>query len=218
MDAIAKPIDYDVSGMNYCESHGVYSGRRCPKCHPIKRPQVIIGKDTEVGWDVKFAPGTVIGNNCNIGDKVITTGACWIGNNVNIRPGAIISKGVVIEDWVFIGPGVITNHTKHVDWGRNVKSKPTITYIAFGSIIGSGTVIVAGVDIKQHSIIGAGSVVTKDIPGDGVYFGNPCVSQSDLKPEMYLNKPHVHAMYRNAEVYKHLKSYMTNLASWNNGK
>lgn len=174
-----------------------------------------IGKRTKVGDNVKFSPGTVIGEDCRIGDNVLTTGACFIGNNVNIRPGAIISKGVVIEDWVFVGPGVVTNHTKHVDWGREQSSKQYVTYIGFGSIIGSSSVLVAGVDIGQHSVIGAGSVVTRNLPGIGLYLGNPCRFKRTLYPEELITKCHIHSMYRNGEVYRHLKHYMPNLATWN---
>lgn len=159
--------------------------------------------------------GINIGDNCEIDYSVIFTGACWIGNHVNIRPGAIISKGVVIEDWVFIGPGVITNHTKHVDWGRDTKSSQYITYIGFGSIIGSGTVIVAGCNIAPNTIVGAGSVITKDLNFGGLYFGNPARFVRELKPEEYANRPHRMNMYRTDEVYRHLKSHMPNLVNWN---
>ena len=157
----------------------------------------------------------VIGEGCQIDESVIFTGACWIGNNVSIRPGAIISRGTVIEDWVFIGPGVITNHTKHVDWGRDARARQYVTYIGFGSILGSGTVVVAGCNLGHHSIVGAGSVVTKDLEGEGLYLGNPARFMRELKPEEYVNKPHENAMYRKGEIYRYLKSHMPNLASWN---
>ena len=156
----------------------------------------------------------VIGSDCDIDDSVIFTGACWIGNHVNIRPGAIISKGVVIEDWTFIGPGVITNHTKHVDWGRDQKAKQYVTYIGFGSIIGSGAVIVAGCNIEPHTVVGAGSVVTKNLFG-GLHLGNPARFVRLLKPNEYVNKPHEYEMYRTKEVYYYLKSHMPNLSGWN---
>lgn len=189
-----------------------------PGVYPVIKNDVIIGKNVKIGNRVTLQEGSRIGNNCIIGDNVITTGACWIGNNVNIRPGAIISQGVVIEDWVFIGPGVITNHTKHVDWGRKKKSPQYVTYIHLGSVIGSGVQILAGVDVKRYSIIGAGSLVTKDVGGHGIYMGSPCQFVKDLPDEYLIDSRHIpvamNAMYRTKEVYATLKKYMPRLKSW----
>lgn len=170
-----------------------------------------IGKNCDYKTSCRFAPGTVIGDNCKIGHNVLTTGACWIGNNVNIRPGAIISKGVIIEDWAFIGPGVVTNHTKHVDWGRDIASKQYITYIGFGCIVGSQASLVAGVRIGENSVVGAGSVVTKDLPSNGVYFGNPCVFKRKMKKTERVELPHKKNMYDTEDIWGYLKSYIPGL-------
>ena len=150
---------------------------------------VQVGKDCKIGHRVTLKAGTIMKNNSIIDDHCCTTGACYIGEHVNIRTGAIISKATIIEDWVFIGPGVITNHTKHVDHGRtNLPNDQLLTYISFGSIIGSQCSIVAGVYIGPHSVIGAGSVITKDIEGNGVYFGDPVKRVKDLPEDWKVDR------------------------------
>lgn len=133
---------------------------------------VIIGRRCQIGDHVILKRGTIIGNDVIIGDGVITTGGCSIGDNVNIRTGAIISKGTFIECNVFIGPGVLTNHTKHV-MGPKAESENLITLIMRGAVIGSGAQLLAGVTIGENVIVGAGSVVTKDLLEEGTYAGNP---------------------------------------------
>ncbi len=140
--------------------------------HVIIEPDVLWGPGCRLGHRVILKRGTRLGKNVVMKDCVVTTGQCWIGDNVDIRTGAIISKGTVIEPNVFIGPGVITNHTKHV-FGPFAPDENLMSVIESGAIIGSGVVILAGVRISGDVVIGAGSVVTKDVLEPGVYVGNP---------------------------------------------
>lgn len=193
--------------------------------------RVHIGENVRFGRDVIIEDDVWIGDRCKIGHRVtlksgthlcddvvfddhcISTGACWLGNHVNVRTGAIISKANVFEDYVFIGPGVITNHTKHVVHGRpNVPHEQLLTYIGYGSIIGSQASLLAGLQIGYLSIIGGGSVVIKDTEACGVYVGSPCKRVSDL-PEMYnMNLPvDAGLCYKTHEVINHLKNYIPNL-------
>ena len=105
----------------------------------IIEPEVIVGNNVKIGHRVTLKSGTIIKDNTIIDDHCITTGACIIGNHVNIRTGAIISKATIIEDYSFVGPGVITNHTKHVNHGRQdkVEDIQLLTYIGYGSVLGS---------------------------------------------------------------------------------
>jgi len=153
-------------------------------------------------------------DNSIIDDHCITTGACYIGNNVNIRTGAIISRATIIEDYCFIGPGVITNHTKQVTHGRteNVPDVQLLTYIGYGTVIGSQASILAGVYIRPQTIIGGGTVVIKDLTEMGVYVGSPAVKKMDVPDNYLMHMPdNAGSMYLNNNVFEHFKSYMESL-------
>ena len=95
-----------------------------------------------------------------------------IGNNVTIKPGAQIWDGVTLEDNVFIGPNVtFTNDL--VPRSKQYPESFEKTWVKKGASIGANATIVAGNTIGEYAFIGAGSVVTKDIPANTVWFGNP---------------------------------------------
>ena len=180
----------------------------------IIEPNVIVGNNVKIGHRATLKSGTIIGDNSIIDDHCITTGACYIGNNVNIRTGAIISRATIIEDYCFIGPGVITNHTKQVTHGRteNVPDVQLLTYIGYGTVIGSQASILAGVYIRPQTIIGGGTVVIKDLTEMGVYVGSPAVKKMDVPDNYLMHMPdNAGSMYLNNNVFEHFKSYMESL-------
>ena len=172
----------------------------------IIEANVLVGNNVKIGHRVTLKSGTVIGNDSIIDDHCITTGACYIGNNVNIRTGAIISRATIIEDCCFIGPGVITNHTKNVTHGRPQTTKNTLlTYISYGSIIGSQCSILAGIYIAPQVIIGGGTVVVKSIYENGVYVGSPAKKISELPNQLLMQEPNdAGKMYLNRNIAQHL--------------
>ena len=164
---------------------GVRIGSQC-----IIEDGVSIGASTRIGHRVILKAGTIIGEQCDIADGVMTTGPCRIGDHVNIRTGAVISKCTVLEDWVFVGPNVVTNHTKHVRHGREVKSEKLVTVIGYGSIVGSQAAIVAGVFICPVTVIGAAALVVKNIEQpNGVYVGAPCERVAEVPDDMMMLPP-----------------------------
>lgn len=117
-------------------------------------------------------PNASIGSNCNICAQVFIENNVIIGNNVTIKSGVQIWDGATIEDDVFIGPNVTFTN----DLVPRSKHYPTNffkTVIKKGASIGANTTIVAGHQIGEYAFIGAGSVVTKNIPSNTVWFGNP---------------------------------------------
>jgi acetyltransferase-like isoleucine patch superfamily enzyme len=174
---------------------------------------VVIEDHVKLGHHVTLKAGTIIKDEAVIADNCITTGACVIGRRVAIRTGAIISKGTIIEDEAFIGPGVVTNHTKHVGYGRpQVEDIQLITVIGAGAVIGSQCSLVAGVQICPLAQIGAGSVVTKDITEPGIYVGSPARKIADLKPEQEMLIPkNAGEMYLTDDILRHLKHFIPNI-------
>jgi UDP-2-acetamido-3-amino-2,3-dideoxy-glucuronate N-acetyltransferase len=180
----------------------------------VIEPNVVVGNNVKLGHRCTLKSGTIVGDNSIIDDHCITTGACYIGNNVNARTGAIISKSTIIEDYCFVGPGVITNHTKHVTHGREkiISDMQLLTYLGYGSILGSQASILAGVYIAPLVIVGGGTVVVKDIREKGVYIGFPSRKSMDL-PDIYQMELPENAgfMYLKKDIMDHLKLFMPNL-------
>lgn len=114
----------------------------------------------------------VIGLNCNINCHVFIENDVIIGDNVTIKPGVQIWDGIVVEDDVFIGPNVtFTNDLYPVSKNKDFKIVKTI--IKKEASIGAGATILAGIVLGENCLIGAGSVVTKDVPSNAIVLGNP---------------------------------------------
>jgi len=142
--------------------------------HPtaIIEKNVKIGKNTRIWHFVHIREGAVIGENCNIGKCVYIDTDVKIGNNVKIQNFATIYRGVEIEDDVFIGPHVtFTNDLYPRAFSKNWKVVPTL--VKKGASIGANATIICGVTIGEYAMIGAGSVVTRDVPNFGLVYGNP---------------------------------------------
>jgi UDP-2-acetamido-3-amino-2,3-dideoxy-glucuronate N-acetyltransferase len=116
---------------------------------------------------------SVIGKNCNIGQNVVVSPRCRIGNNVKIQNNVSIYTGVVLEDDVFCGPSMVftnvINPRSHIE--RKDEYKQTL--VKRGASIGANATIVCGVTLGAYCFIGAGAVVTRDVPDYAVVYGNP---------------------------------------------
>lgn len=132
--------------------------------------------------DVEVGDGTVIhdhvnlykckiGRNCKIDAFVYIEEGVIIGDNCKVRPFVFIPTGVVVEDDVFIGPGVSFTNDKYPKVKGNWKMLKTV--IKRGASIGANSVILPGVAVGEEVLVGAGSVVTKDVPDKAVVTGNP---------------------------------------------
>ncbi|RLE82549.1 MAG: N-acetyltransferase [Thermoprotei archaeon] len=156
-----------------------------------------IGEGTRIWHFVHVRSGAKIGKNCNIGkDCYIDVGAV-IGNNVKIQNGVSVYRGVILEDDVFVGPYVVfTNDLYPRSFSRDWKVIKTI--VKRGASIGANATIVCGVVIGEYAMIGAGAVVTKDVPPHGLVYGNParlrgfvCYCGRPLKKLTYIDETRV---------------------------
>ena len=143
------------------------------KIHPTADVQSEkIGEDTQIWQYCVVLGGAVIGKNCNINCHVFIENDVVIGDNVTVKPGVQIWDGLRIEDDVFIGPNVTFTN----DLYPRSKQPPeefAKTVIQKGASIGANATIVAGISIGEYSMIGAGSVVTKNVPPFTLWYGNP---------------------------------------------
>jgi len=131
-----------------------------------------IGNNTRIWQFCVILEGAKIGDNCNICMNVLIENDVLIGNNVTIKSGVQLWDGLRIEDDVFIGPNVTFTNDKY----PRSKQYPVSfleTILKRGASLGANSVIVAGHTIGAYALIGAGSVVTKDIPPYTVWYGNP---------------------------------------------
>ncbi|TYB33261.1 MAG: N-acetyltransferase [Flexistipes sinusarabici] len=131
-----------------------------------------IGKNTSIWQFCVILNKAVIGSNCNICSNVFIENDVIIGNNVTIKNGVQIWDGITIEDDVFIGP----NATFTNDFAPRSKQHPvefSKTIIKKGASIGANSTLLCGLVVEEYSMIGAGSVVTKDIGKQELWFGNP---------------------------------------------
>lgn len=131
-----------------------------------------IGKNTKIWQFCVVFEGAEIGNNCNINASVLIENDVKIGNNVTVKSGVQLWNGVLVEDDVFIGPNVTFTN----DLVPRSKKYPEVllkTIIKRSASIGANSTIIAGHTIGEFAFIGAGSVVTKDIPPYTVWYGNP---------------------------------------------
>jgi len=136
-----------------------------------------IGKDTRVWAFVHILSGAVIGQNCNINDHTFIENDVVIGNNVTVKSGVYIWDGIRIKDNVFIGPNVtFTNDLR--PRSKQYPSEFLKTTLEEWASIGANSTIVAGNSIGKYAMVGAGSVVTKDIPNNTLWYGNPAVFKS----------------------------------------
>jgi len=141
--------------------------------HPLSDVQTKeIGKGTMVWQFCVILKGAKIGNNCNINCQVFIENDVVIGSNVTIKPGVQLWDGITIEDNVFIGP----NATFTNDLKPRSKQYPESflrTVVKAGASIGANATILPGITIGENAMIGAGSVVLKDVPANTLWVGNP---------------------------------------------
>lgn len=131
-----------------------------------------IGQGTNVWQFVVVLKGASIGKDCNINSHVFIENDVKIGDNVTIKSGVQIWDGVSLEDNVFIGPNVtFTNDL--VPRSKQYPASFTKTVIGKGASIGANATIIAGNQIEDHAMIGAGAVVTKSIGKNQLWVGNP---------------------------------------------
>ena len=138
-----------------------------------------IGKNTKVWQFCVILPDAEIGDYCNICANVLIENKVKVGNHCTIKSGVQLWDGVTLEDNVCVGPNVtFTNDRVPRAGNKNYKMYPTT--VKKGASISANSTVVAGVTIGEYALIGAGSVVTKDIPPHTVWYGNPATMRGTI--------------------------------------
>ena len=132
-----------------------------------------IGKGTRIWHFSHIMSGCTIGQNCNIGQNVVISPGVSIGNGVKIQNNVSVYTGVICEDDVFLGPSCVFTNVINPRSFISRKDEFRKTLIRRGASIGANATIVCGNTIGEYAMIGAGAVVTKDIPPYSLWAGNP---------------------------------------------
>jgi len=132
-----------------------------------------IGKGTKIWHFSHIMSNCVIGEDCNLGQNVVVSPEVVLGNNVKVQNNVSIYTGVTCADDVFLGPSMVFTNVINPRSAVSRKNQYAKTHVGKGASIGANATIVCGHNIGEFAFIGAGSVVTKDVPAYALVIGNP---------------------------------------------
>lgn len=150
-----------------------------------------IGEGTKVWHFTHIMPNTKIGRNCNFGQNIVVSPGCTIGDNVKVQNNVSIYTGVILEDDVFCGPSMVFTNVINPRSHIERKDEYRETRVGRGASIGANATIVCGHDLGKYCFIGAGAVITREVPDYALVVGNPgrlvgyvcyCGDKLELKP------------------------------------
>ena len=140
--------------------------------HELSDCQAVIPENTNVWQFCVVLPKAQIGENCNICSHCLIENDVKIGNNVTVKSGVQVWDGITIEDYVQVGANVSFTNDRYPR-AKNPNWVLERTTIKRGASIGAGCTLLCGITIGENAMIGAGSVVTKDVPAGELWVGNP---------------------------------------------
>jgi UDP-2-acetamido-3-amino-2,3-dideoxy-glucuronate N-acetyltransferase len=133
----------------------------------------VIGEGTKIWHFCHVMSGSTIGKNCNLGQNVVVSPKVILGNNVRVQNNVSIYEGVICEDDVFLGPSMVLTNVINPRSAISRKDEYRKTLIKKGASIGANATIICGHTIGEYAFIGAGAVVTRDVPAFALITGNP---------------------------------------------
>lgn len=142
-------------------------------------PTAVIDEGCEIGEGTKIwhfshiMPNCKIGKNCNLGQNVVVSPEVVLGTNVKVQNNVSIYTGVTCEDDVFLGPSMVFTNVTNPRSAVNRRGQYAKTLVKKGASIGANATIVCGNNIGRYAFIGAGAVVTKEVPDYALVVGNP---------------------------------------------
>lgn len=135
--------------------------------------QSSIGKETKIWHFSHIMANCTLGEKCNIGQNVVISPGVILGNNVKVQNNVSIYTGVICDDDVFLGPSMVFTNVINPRSAINRRDKYAKTHVGKGASIGANATIVCGNNIGAYAFIGAGAVVTKNVPAFALVVGNP---------------------------------------------
>ncbi len=136
-------------------------------------PGCKIGAGTKIWHFSHIMPDCEIGERCNFGQNVVVSPGVKLGNNVKVQNNISIYTGVICEDDVFLGPSMVFTNIVNPRSAVIRRDEYVQTLVRRGATIGANATVVCGIEIGEFAFIGAGAVVTKDVPPYALVIGNP---------------------------------------------
>ena len=165
----------------------------------------VIGKRTKIWHFSHIMPNCVLGENCNIGQNVVISPEVVLGRNVKVQNNVSIYTGVTCADDVFLGPSMVFTNVINPRSAVNRKNEYAKTHVGKGASIGANATIVCGHDIGDYAFIGAGAVVTKNVPAYALLVGNPARQtgwMSEFGNKLIFDKDGIAVCEESKEKYK----------------
>ncbi len=144
-----------------------------------------IGKGTNIWHFCHIMTNCIIGDKCNIGQNVVISPNVVLGNNVKIQNNVSVYTGVECQDDVFLGPSMVFTNIINPRSGVNRRGEFLKTLVKKGATIGANATIVCGHEIGEYAFVGAGAVVTKEVPAYALMVGNPARQKGWMSQEGY---------------------------------
>jgi UDP-2-acetamido-3-amino-2,3-dideoxy-glucuronate N-acetyltransferase len=143
--------------------------------HPtaIIDPLAVVGNDSKVWHFSHVMKDAVIGERCNIGQNVVVSPGCRVGDGCKIQNNVSVYTGVELEDNVFLGPSMVFTNVFNPRAFIERKNEYRKTLVRRGASVGANATIICGVELGRYCFVGAGAVVTRDVPPYGTVYGNP---------------------------------------------
>ncbi len=135
--------------------------------------KAVIGNGTKIWHFSHIMDGATIGENCNIGQNVVISPDVTLGKNVKVQNNVSIYTGVTCADDVFLGPSMVFTNVNNPRSAITRRNQFLKTHVGTGATIGANATVVCGHNIGEFAFIGAGAVVTKDVPAYALVVGNP---------------------------------------------
>jgi UDP-2-acetamido-3-amino-2,3-dideoxy-glucuronate N-acetyltransferase len=132
-----------------------------------------IGAGTKIWHFCHVMSGARLGQDCNIGQNVFIAGGVTIGNNVKIQNNVAVYAGVMIEDDVFLGPSMVFTNVINPRSHVPRRDEYQTTLVRQGASIGANATVVCGATLGRYAFVGAGAVITRDVPDYALVYGNP---------------------------------------------
>lgn len=174
----------------------------------------IIGKGTKVWHFSHIMSNCKLGENCNIGQNVVISPEVVLGKNVKIQNNVSIYTGVTCDDDVFLGPSMVFTNVINPRSAINRRGEYAKTHVGKGVSIGANATIVCGHDIGEYAFIGAGAVVTKNVPPYSLWVGNPAKQMgwiSEYGHRLQFDKDNVAICSESKQKYKLENNKITKL-------
>lgn len=164
-----------------------------------------IGRNTKVWHFCHIMSKAKIREDCNLGQNVFVANDAILGDNVKVQNNVSIYSGVICDNDVFLGPSVVFTNVINPRSAVNRRNEYTRTYVGTGATIGANATIICGNNIGRYAFVGAGSVVTKDIPDYGLVIGNPARQigwMSEYGQKLQFDKNNVAVCNESGHQYK----------------